>query len=266
MTPTNNGLVEHCENLLGAGYVYGAYFDKPITESYLLKKAAQYPKKYNRIMSDGKTYLQYSRRWIGKLAGDCVGLIKSYYWTDENGVVQYLYENRRDLSGNGIYEFATEKGDINTIPELPGIGVWQPGHVGVYVGFETVIESRGVDYGVVMTALQNRGWRAWFKIPYIDYVGGDSLQRGDKGVNVGLWQDALVKWNFAALPVYGASYPIDGKKDLSFGPMTENWTKEFQKEKGIVQTGIVSVLEWSMMVNHFTGLIKQIHSIAAKGV
>jgi len=262
MIYTNKGLVEHCEELIrvGAGYVYGAYFDKPISEAYLQTKAKQYPERYNKIMNDGKTYLQHSRRWIGKLAGDCVGLHKSYYWLNDDGQVIYRKDNRADVSADGIYNMSSEKGIIKTMPELPGLGVYQPGHVGVYIGNGQVIESRGVDYGMVITDVNNRGWVAWFKVPYITYIGGaDILQKRDKGLEVGLWQKNLKRWNNQALPVYGV--------DESFGAETEYWTKEFQKSVGLPVTGQVGAVDWGAMVTYFVSILQQISSIMKdKGV
>ena len=53
-----------------------------------------------------------------------------------------LYTQAYDVSANGMYERAKEKGPINTIPEIPGLCVWRTGHIGVYRNGE-VIEARG---------------------------------------------------------------------------------------------------------------------------
>ena len=60
----NNQLVEFCKSRLGQGYIYGAYFDRIITESYIQAKAAQYPQLYTA------SYMQRSRKWLGQYAGE----------------------------------------------------------------------------------------------------------------------------------------------------------------------------------------------------
>ena len=57
----------------------------------------------------------------------------------------------------------------DTIPDTPGLAVWKPGHIGVYIGNGEVIEAMGTKYGVVKTQLQGRGWTHWLEIPYIAY-------------------------------------------------------------------------------------------------
>lgn len=177
ITKTNHGLVEWSRTHLGLGYVYGTFFSALITEYLLQQKAAQFPKKYTA------DYLRRSRRWIGKNAGDCVGLIKGYYWHDPvTNKVIYKLDGRPDYSADGMFKAAQEMGGrtasqnlgitwgyLENTPEIPGLLVWRTGHIGVYVGNKKVIESRGVDYGVVETDISNRGWMRWCKCPYISY-------------------------------------------------------------------------------------------------
>lgn len=175
---TNIGLVEWCFNLLNLGYVYGTYFAWVITEEIIQAKARQFPTKYTA------DYINRSRKWIGKKAGDCVGVIKGYYWynpiTDK---VIYKMDDRPDVSANGMLAAAKTMngqsasknlgktwGYLANLPERAGVLVWRDGHIGVYVGNGQVIESRGVDYGVVLTAAKQRGWTHWCLCPYIDYL------------------------------------------------------------------------------------------------
>ena len=79
-----------------------------------------------------------------------------------------------DAKAGDMYNAATEKGPISTIPEIPGIIVYcksRP-HVGIYIGNGEVIEStisnRGD--GVIKTKLSDFKWEFWFKCPYITYV------------------------------------------------------------------------------------------------
>jgi hypothetical protein len=175
---TNIGLVEWCFKLLGLGYVYGTYFAWVITEEIIQAKARQYPTKYTA------GYIKRSRKWVGKKAGDCVGVIKGYYWYDPStDKVIYKKDGRPDVSANGMFAAAkimSNKsasqnlgktwGYLANLPERVGVLVWRDGHIGVYVGNEQVIESRGVDYGVVLTNVRQRGWTHWCLCPYIDYL------------------------------------------------------------------------------------------------
>ena len=75
-----------------------------------------------------------------------------------------------DISADQMYDNATEKGSIDTIPEIPGLAVWHEGHIGIYIGEGVVIEAKGTRHGVVQTQLANSSWTHWLKIPYINYV------------------------------------------------------------------------------------------------
>ncbi len=58
-----------------------------------------------------------------------------------------------------------------------------------------------------------------------------ALAKGAKGKAVGHYQEALLAWNSAALPVYGA--------DEDFGGETETWVKEFQDAWDLAITGVI---------------------------
>jgi major intracellular serine protease len=74
-----------------------------------------------------------------------------------------------------MFAMAAEKDIISTLPELPGICLWRPGHVGVYIGNNQVIEARGTKYGVVKTALSEGNWTYWWKCPGIEYEGVEDM-------------------------------------------------------------------------------------------
>lgn len=148
----------------GWGYVWGTY-GRILTRTLFERKLEQYPE-------DVGKYEEFTRNnYIGKRTADCVGLIKGYSWYDpQTESFGYAVNGMPDLDANQIYEVATEKGSIDTIPEIPGLLVWMDGHVGIYIGNGEVIEARGTYYGVVRTQLHRRGWQAWAKIPYITYI------------------------------------------------------------------------------------------------
>jgi hypothetical protein len=62
-----------------------------------------------------------------------------------------------------------QRGRMHTMPEIPGVLVFMPGHVGIYCGDGKVIEARGFHYGVVETRLSDRPWENWGKCPWIKY-------------------------------------------------------------------------------------------------
>lgn len=173
MKYTNTGLVQHAKKALNEKwqYVYGT-IGQVLTASIISQKQQQYPNEINK-------HLSLIRTFIGKRTVDCVNLIKSYLWWNENKN-DVAYDPKYDtvngvpMSADGAFQIATEKGSINTIPEIPGVCVRYQGHIGVYIGNGEVIEARGTKYGVVKTKLKERPWTHWLKYPGIEYVEQDA--------------------------------------------------------------------------------------------
>lgn len=249
-----------CRARAGQGYVYGEYFRRIITEATLEAKRVQYTKPglkknpYNSDGENGHAYVRRARKWLGKIAGDCVGLHKAAYWDDGTGKITYAYLGRKDHSADGMLAAATKKGAIASMPDVPGMGVHRSGHVGVYIGNGKVIESRGVNYGVVITNLKDRGWTSWFEVPYVDYSNVTKedfmLRKGDKGEAVYLYQRALMrlgknvgtgKWNDLH-EKDAAGNPVKTGADGSFGDFMVTLTKQVQAEFRLEQTGVVDGL------------------------
>ena len=139
-------------------------FGNILTEGAFASKLEQYPEAVGN-------YADFIRaNWIGRRTADCVGLIKSYEWFDpETETIQYASHGMPDVGAVQMYYAAAESGPIDTIPEIPGLAVWQSGHIGVYIGNGEVIEAMGTMYGVVKTRLDGSGWTHWLKVPYINY-------------------------------------------------------------------------------------------------
>lgn len=145
------------------GYVWGTY-GNVLTESLLEYKIDQYPEG----VGDKESIIR--EKWLGGRTSDCVGLIKGYGWLDpETLTVGYGTNGMLDVTADGMYNAATVKGDISTLPDTPGLAVWHAGHIGIYIGGGKVIEAMGTSYGVVKTLLPERNWTAWLEIPYISY-------------------------------------------------------------------------------------------------
>lgn len=148
----------------GWGYVWGTY-GHVLTQGYFASKFEQYPDEIG-------AYADYIKsNWIGKRTSDCIGLIKGYCWFDPlSQTIGYAVNGMPDLSANSAIDWCTERGPIDTMPEIPGLLLWQEGHVGIYIGDGLVIEAMGTVYGVRQTQLEGRGWARWGKIPCIQYV------------------------------------------------------------------------------------------------
>lgn len=148
----------------GWGYVWGTY-GTVLSPDFLESKIIQYPDEVG-----GKEEF-IRENWIGKRTADCVGLIKGYSWYDTASQMTILVSNGMpDIGADTMYENATEKGTIDTIPEIPGLAVWKEGHIGVYIGDGKVVEAYGTTSGVIRSELANGGWTHWLKIPYISYI------------------------------------------------------------------------------------------------
>lgn len=159
---TAQGLVKHAQRALREHwwYVWGTFGNK-LTDSLLRAKSKQYP-----------TYDAYSvhSSHIGETVSDCVGLIKGYAMWD-NQKDKPVYNPNQDVNTGTMYNLATKKGILSTIPEIPGICVYMQGHVGVYIGSGWVIECTG-GKGVIKTPLRGNGathWTHWFECPFISY-------------------------------------------------------------------------------------------------
>lgn len=165
----NLDLVEWAKNAhsKGWGYVWGTY-GQVLTRNLYKAKAAQYPDEVGGYADFIKEH------WIGGRTADCVGLIKGYSWFNvETGTIDYGTNGMPDIGADTMYSNATEKGTIDTIPEIPGLAVWHEGHIGIYIGNGQVIHASGTKVGVIQTPIGSSGWTHWLKIPYITYYESD---------------------------------------------------------------------------------------------
>lgn len=146
------------------GYVWGSH-GNVLTSSELkrLKKV------FGANVTDKEDYIK--SHWLGRRTSDCVGLIKGYGWYDEaSGIIKYGTNGMKDVTADGMFNAAVEKGPISTIPDIPGIAVWHQGHIGVYIGNGYVIHAANTYDGVIKTPITSSGWTHWLKVPYINYI------------------------------------------------------------------------------------------------
>ena len=159
----------------GWGYVWGTY-GSVLTRSYYKAKAEQYPEEvggYEEFILS---------HWLGGRTADCIGFIKGYSWLDpDTRKIEYGTNGMPDIGADTMYANATEKGTIDTIPEIPGLAVWHEGHIGIYIGNGQVIHASGTMVGVVQTPIRASGWTHWLKIPYITYYDSNIDTAPDEG-------------------------------------------------------------------------------------
>lgn len=162
----NLGLVQWAEYAYdnGWGYVYGSH-GQVLTEAELKSLESV----FGGMVSDKEAYIR--SHWMGKRVSDCCGLIKGYGWYNSStGKIEYGSNGMKDVTANGMYAAASVKGPMSTMPEIPGLAVWQEGHIGVYIGNGWVIQAANTWDGVIKTKLSYNRWQGWCKVPYINYV------------------------------------------------------------------------------------------------
>ena len=163
-------LVNYVKDRLGTGYVYGT-FGQVLTERLLRQKLIQYP----RQVGGFETIIR--SKWLGKPVQDCSGLIKGFLWQDGRQMLSYQANGISDFSADSMHTLAKEKGDIRSIPEIPGLLVWKPGHIGVYIGNGIAVEANSTKSGVIKSRLTSEinetKWRSWSKCPHLKYPDQD---------------------------------------------------------------------------------------------
>jgi hypothetical protein len=226
---------------VGAPYVYSA-IGQIISED----KLQSFRKACPSVFTDA--YLAKCRKAIGHQAFDCVGLIKFFSW-DNRGTSLRYYDPATDMSADRAYEAARVKGLIATMPDVPGMCVRMPGHIGVYIGGGQVVEARGVDYGVVTTQLKDRPWTHWLQFPGVTYPAAAvpqptpvapvpaTVRYGARGSTVARLQGCL--------NAEGHAVAADG----IFGPKTDMAVRVYQKSEHLVVDGIVGLKTWTALLS-----------------
>ena len=212
----------------GCGYLFGDN-GQPITEELIQQKARQYPKLFTAA------YIQRCRKWIGN-KDDAGNLLPGF---DCSGLVDVFLGV--DLAAKGYYGNSLAKGKMGTFPAtIPGVLLFKANwdgiidHVGVSDGKGFVYEAKGVDYGVVHTALSGAGWDFWGYCHLLNYTPilgpkpdvVPGIRYGEKSSRVAWLQTAL------NLKGYGL------KVDAAFGPATLAAVRHFQGRNGLSVDGI----------------------------
>ena len=239
---TGKQLAEYCEKVFKARWVYwyGTY-GKPCSQSLYEGKRKQYPSHYTDARTSG--YMKDIRE--GKWCADCVGMIKSFFWTGGNfqTMPKYATNHCPDTSANGMIKLCPQTGPISTIPDIPGLVVWKSGHIGVYVGNGYTVEMKGFNYDCKRNRVKDGQWTKWGRLPasmisYTDEpvpeptpepVGDRDLRNGDEGADVRQLQLDLISLGYDC-GIWGA--------DGEFGDCTEQALEAFQRDHGLDDTGV----------------------------
>lgn len=241
--------------------------------SDLVKWAEEQYKKKNRYKVGGIGRYDAD----GTRQFDCCGLFKCFMWHDYHTKnASYYGKTQKDLSCEGLLAEAKEKGNIASIPEIPGVLVYMKGHMGIYIGNGQVIESTAAKYDgkkgrIYKTYFKGSGtgcdgkratWTKWFKSPYLTYeeevkpaeptpeqpkkdnfLGPRGyIKLGDKGDSV----DKISKFMYKTFPAYTPKSALGNY----YGPNIQKSIKEFQKRTGLEPDGCVGPLTLKMLVKY----------------
>lgn len=171
MAKTSEGLVAYCKakKALPTIYMLGG-FGRKLTQANIDRRIAMGCQHTIRNLATIKA-------GIGKYCFDCVGLIKGYLWETSPGVVPYNIPVGSDQGVGMMYRATKERGDIATMPDIPGLLVFTAdlGHVGVYIGktngVRQYIEATPAwnKWGVCQSNDTIRTWKFWGKHHLISY-------------------------------------------------------------------------------------------------
>lgn len=254
---TNEHFAAFCEKMLGQPYWFGCCLYK-CTESLRSRKAEQYPSHY------GTSRTARYRQDIAakKVCADCIGGIKGYAWTGGGiGVLESIGTDKPisskygangcpDKGANSMFTYAKQKGmdwgTISTLPEIVGLALHKDGHVGIYVGDGYAVEWRGYGDGCIKTKVAGRGWRYWYRLPFINYESAPtSVPDAPTEASVRELSYTSGKTMMRGEDVHALQIDLNalgyacGTADGIFGPKTSSAVKVFQKDHGLEVDGIV---------------------------
>ncbi len=157
--------------------------------------------------------------WGGTSYGavDCSGLIASYYGV--GGV-------RCDMLASS-YEWGYVS---NGVPNIHGLGLHQPGHIGVYLCSGMAVDARDVGIGMVYQNVYTKGWAEWFKVAGVSYpdtgwvlFDGDSFyyENGEYIVNTSRTFDG-VTYTFDSAGVSDTNPPEDAYEATDYSYISDH--------------------------------------------
>jgi len=139
-----------------------------------------------------ESYLSRTKKWIGRVVQDCNAVAEAFYKRKTGSSIDTKARSNY-ASWCSRKSPAAPDTKLTGLPQLPGVAVFSgPSAAGItHVGFLFykfgtgpldwyVLESRGADYGLVVTKLAGRGWLWWGVMDkYFDYDLGASYKPGE---------------------------------------------------------------------------------------
>lgn len=106
-------------------------------------------------------YRAYNEGWSYVWGGSSVGAV------DCSGLI-YSYAGGARITEDMIAA-SPESGSMDSLPRIHGLGLYQYGHVGVYVGGGKAIDARDEISNVCFDSVYNKSWTQWFKVSGVSY-------------------------------------------------------------------------------------------------
>ncbi len=103
----------------------------------------------------------YNEGWNYVHGGSSPGAV------DTSGLI-YSYSGGARTT-EAMFSSSVERGPVLSLPEIPGLGLYQPGHVGIYVGNGMCVHAIDEQHGIVYESVNADRWTHWFNIPGIEY-------------------------------------------------------------------------------------------------
>ena len=127
--------LQYAKAQLGRQYWYGT-FGQLGSEKLLAEKQKQYPKMYKKW--DPKSF----EAGFGQKVHDCIGLAVKGYMMSPGINEPAIFDPKYDLSADQMMDACTITGDIDSMPDIPGILVWKSGHIGIMQGIRRPSKPR----------------------------------------------------------------------------------------------------------------------------
>lgn len=201
--------------------------------------------------------VKYGQQWVGHNVADCSGLF-SWAFKQLGGYMYHgsdtMYKKYTTASGKLT---KGQRSDGQTLQPGTAVFTWNDadkkyGHVGLYIGNNTVIEAYGTQKGVIRSKVTESRWTNWGELTGVDYSGVSpsptpsptpepekpTLRRGSKGEYVTLAQTELIQKGYDC-----GSFGADGQ----FGAATEKAVRAFQKQHGLTVDGVIGPKTWAAL-------------------
>jgi hypothetical protein len=189
-------------------------------------------------------YYTAARKWLGKMVADCQGVM-DYYYSKIVGI-------KTEINAHANWSTWCKGYNSRKMADCPlqeGVAVFKiyasgrAHHIGWLCnvnGVWSVVESRGIKYGVVISPFVRSQWHGWGRMmSKFSYDGFWTAPATVKRRSTG----AVVRELQVALNLLGAHLTVDGV----FGPVTEAAVKAFQKKYGLKIDGIVGPITWAKL-------------------